>query len=52
MMHKLRVTMGHREASYRLQGFIEADDAPFEVAKTKKETRNNKPGAGSKGIPR
>ena len=49
MMHKMRVTMGHREASYRLQGFIEADDAQFEVAKSKKETRNFKRGAGSKG---
>lgn len=49
MLHKLRVTMGHREAMYQLEGFVEADDAQFEVAKTKKETKNNKPGAGSKG---
>jgi len=37
MLHKMRVTMRHREASYRLKGFIEADDAQFEVAKTKKQ---------------
>jgi len=49
MLHKLRVTMGHREAIYQLEGFVEADDAQFEVAKTKKETKNNKPDAGSKG---
>lgn len=49
MLHKLRVTMGHREAIYKLEGFVEADDAQFEVSKTKKETKNNKPGAGSKG---
>jgi hypothetical protein len=49
MLHKLRVTMGHRDASYRLSGFVEADDAQFEVSTPKKETRNNKPGAGAKG---
>jgi transposase-like protein len=49
MLHKLRVTMGHRDASYKLKDFVEVDDAQFEVSKTKKETKNNKPGAGSKG---
>lgn len=49
MLHKLRVSMGHRDASYLLKDFVEADDAQFEVSKTKEETKNNKPGAGSKG---
>lgn len=49
MLHKLRVSMGHRDASYKLKDFVEADDAQFEVSKTKEETRNNKRGAGSKG---
>lgn len=49
MLHKLRITMGHRDATYRLSGFVEADDAQFEVSTPKKETRNNKPGAGAKG---
>jgi hypothetical protein len=49
MMHKLRTTMGHRDALYKLNHFVEADDAQFEVSKTKKETKDNKPGAGAKG---
>jgi hypothetical protein len=49
MLHKLRVSMGHRDALYKLNDFVEADDAQFEVSKTRKETRNNKRGAGSKG---
>lgn len=49
MLHKLRVTTGHRDAQFKLKDFVEANDAQFEISKTKKETRNNKPGAGSKG---
>lgn len=37
MLHKLRVTMGHRDASYKWKDFVEVDDAHFEVSKPKKK---------------
>lgn len=49
MMHKIRLTMGHREALYKLDGYVEADDAHFEVSKLKQETKDDKKGRGAKG---
>jgi transposase-like protein len=47
MLHKIRSVMGKRDASFKLTGYIELDDAFFEIADP--HQKPNKAGRGSTG---